>query len=127
MPLSRVVAGRETTTMIFARISSCVSRSVAAGIGIVCLFSISAQAGASVAAGEKLARLWCASCHVVASDQEAGNPDTPPFSEIAERADLSEASMEIWLAGTHPVMPDMSLSRAEIAALVAYIESFSAN
>ena len=82
-----------------------------------------ASAAASAAAGEKLARMWCANCHVVAPDQARGNPDVPPFSEIAKRDDLSGEQIETLLSGTHPVMPDMSLSRAEIAALVAYIRT----
>ncbi|PTW63336.1 cytochrome c553 [Breoghania corrubedonensis] len=85
-----------------------------------------AQAAASVAAGEKLAKLWCASCHVVSPDQTRGNPDVPPFSEIAENSTLSSEQIETLLSGTHPVMPDMSLSRAEIDALVAYIQSLKA-
>ncbi len=112
--------------MFFAPISSFVSRAVPASVGLVCLFGLTAQAGVTIAAGERLARLWCANCHVVASDQTTGNPDTPPFSEIAARQNLDEDALVTMLAGTHPVMPDMSLSRAEIGALVAYIESLAA-
>ena len=82
-----------------------------------------ATAAASVAAGEKLSQLWCANCHVVSSDQTSGNPDVPPFSEIADKSDLTAEQIETLLSGTHPVMPDMSLSRAEIDAIVAYIRS----
>ncbi len=67
-----------------------------------------------------MAKLWCANCHVVAADQAQSNPDVPPFSEIAAKPDLSVEQIKTMLSGTHP---DMSLSRAEIAALVAYIRS----
>ena len=85
-----------------------------------------AEAAGNVAEGETLAKLWCANCHVVSADQTRGNPDVPPFSEIAGKPDLSAEQIETMLAGTHPVMPDMSLNRAEIDALVAYIQSLKA-
>lgn len=86
------------------------------------LLSVPANAKASAAAGEALARQWCATCHVVAADQSRGNPDVPTFFTIAD-SDLTEAQIATFLSGNHPVMPDMALSRAEIAALVAYIRS----
>lgn len=82
-----------------------------------------ASAKGSVAAGEAIARQWCANCHVVAKDQTRGNPDVPTFHTIAKDPDLSDDRIETFLAGTHPVMPDMALSRAEIESLVAYIRT----
>ena len=46
---------------------------------------------ADVAHGERIARRWCASCHVVAPDQQKGSTDTPSFADIARRYDDDRA------------------------------------
>jgi len=72
--------------------------------------------------GERLARRWCASCHVVAADQRQGNTQAAPFSEIAKMPGFDAAKLALYLLLPHPRMPDMSLSRSEAADLAAYIE-----
>ena len=76
--------------------------------GLLLLIAVTALPQAALAAdavnGEKLAKRWCAACHVVASDQKSGNTQVAPFSAIAK-------------------MPDMNLSRSEAADLTAYIVS----
>jgi len=42
-----------------------------------------AAAAADAANGEKLAKRWCAACHVVASDQKNDDTQVPPVSAIA--------------------------------------------
>ena len=73
--------------------------------------------------GERLARRWCASCHVVAADQRQGNTQAAPFSEIAKMPGFDAAKLALYLLLPHPRMPDMSLSRSEAADLAAYIAS----
>lgn len=87
----------------------------------------SVWAAAAVAApdarnGERLARRWCASCHVVASDQRQPTNEAAPFSSIAGMPGFDEAKLALFLLAPHPPMPDMSLSRAEAADLAEYIE-----
>lgn len=84
-----------------------------------------ARAGSgNVAAGEKLARQWCAACHVVAEAQDrAATIGVPSFFDIAANPDMSEAKIATFLADPHPQMPDMGLSNLEIRDLVAYIGS----
>ena len=71
--------------------------------------------------GEKLAKRWCAACHVVASDQRQGNTQAAPFSAIAKTPGIDAAKIALYLLLPHPKMPDMNMSRAEAADLAAYI------
>jgi mono/diheme cytochrome c family protein len=72
--------------------------------------------------GEIIAKRWCASCHLVAEDQKQANADVSSFPSIA-RKKLSDEKLAAFLIDPHPKMPDMSLSRAEIADIIAYIGS----
>jgi mono/diheme cytochrome c family protein len=82
----------------------------------------SAQAVAlDLAHGERVARRWCAECHVVAPDQTHAKADAPSFSDIASRKTSREVAA--FLTDPHPRMPDMSLSRDEIADIVAYLKA----
>ena len=72
--------------------------------------------------GLKLSKLWCAACHVVASDQTAARVDVPTFSDIARRK-TEKKPLAVFLAEPHGKMPNMSLSRNEIDDIVAYIRS----
>jgi mono/diheme cytochrome c family protein len=71
--------------------------------------------------GERLARRWCASCHVVASDQRQVTGEAPPFSTIARQPNFDPARLSLFLLDPHPKMPDMSLTRLEASDLAAYI------
>jgi mono/diheme cytochrome c family protein len=74
-----------------------------------------------LAHGERVAKRWCAECHVVASDQARAKADAPSFADIASRKTSREVSA--FLTDPHPRMPDMSLSRDEIADIVSYLKS----
>jgi len=78
-------------------------------------------------AGEQIARTWCASCHTVAEDQAVASPDVPTFASLAKRPDVSPDGLATFLVAPHPPMPDMNLSREEIADVVAYILSLGKN
>jgi len=80
-------------------------------------------AAADVANGEILAKRWCATCHVVASDQQTANGQAPPFSAIGKTPELDPAKLALFLMLPHPKMPDMNLTRSEAADLAAYIAS----
>jgi mono/diheme cytochrome c family protein len=71
--------------------------------------------------GERLARRWCAPCHVVVSNQRGATSEAPPFATIANRPDFDAAKIAFFLLEPHPKMPNMSLSRTEAADLAAYI------
>jgi mono/diheme cytochrome c family protein len=71
--------------------------------------------------GERLARRWCAACHVVASNQRGPTGEAPPFATIAAKPDFDAARLAFFLLEPHPKMPNMQLSRTEAADLAAYI------
>jgi mono/diheme cytochrome c family protein len=80
---------------------------------------------ADSAHGEQLARRWCASCHVVASDQREASADAPPFSAIAHEPGFNAQRLAFFLLDPHPKMPNMSLTRIEAIDLAAYIASLA--
>ena len=76
--------------------------------------------------GEKLARRWCAGCHLVAPDQQRATTDAPPFVTIARRPGFSSDRLAFFLLAPHPKMPDMGLSRSEATDLADYIAKLGA-
>ena len=92
-----------------------------------------ASASASAALGDHIARTICSACHVVASDQDFPPlliQPAPPFAEIANRADTSEASLRHFITSTHwdertlpMTMPNPQLTDNQIRAVSRYILS----
>lgn len=97
------------------------SRIPAVLLSFIAMAVLSTAASAGVADGEKLAKRWCAACHVVASDQKSGSTQAPAFSTVAARPGFNAGALALFLLEPHPKMPDMGLSRAEAADLAAYI------
>jgi mono/diheme cytochrome c family protein len=75
------------------------------------------------ARGKTIAQRWCAECHVVSPNQARAKADVPTFGEIAERRAKDPVPIEQFLMNPHPKMPDMQLTRSEIADIVAYIKT----
>jgi len=97
------------------------SRTIAGLLSFIAVVALTNAAAADVANGEKLAKRWCASCHVVARDQNRGSTQAPPFSAIAKAGRFDASKVALYLLLPHPKMPDMSLSRQEAADLAVYI------
>jgi mono/diheme cytochrome c family protein len=97
------------------------SRIIAALLSFMAMGLLPTAASAGVADGEKLAKRWCAACHVVASDQKSGSTQAPAFSTVAAKPGFTAAALALFLLEPHPKMPDMNLSRGEAADLAAYI------
>lgn len=73
--------------------------------------------------GEQLARQWCASCHVLPGSRAQSALQGPPgFRDIAHGGKSAD-QLRVFLMRPHGAMPPLTLSRAEIGDLVAYIES----
>src|SRR5215510_4661140 len=96
------------------------------------MLALAATALGSVAAnaadpdhGQILARRWCATCHVVASNQQQSTGEAPPFAVIAKRPDFDASRLANFLLNPHPKMPNMSLTRTEASDLVAYIATLA--
>jgi cytochrome c len=91
-----------------------------AALAGICL--LPQRAGADAANGERLARQWCASCHFIdGSGPSATLPQGPPSFRVAA-GHLNPGELRAFLSHPHGAMPDLTLTRAEIDDLIAYIE-----
>jgi mono/diheme cytochrome c family protein len=88
---------------------------------LAALLAITPALAADPNNGERLARRWCSSCHVVATNQSGPTGEAPPFATIAREPDFTAAKLALFLLEPHPKMPNMQLSRTEAADLAAYI------
>ncbi|MBB3545160.1 c-type cytochrome [Rhizobium sp. BK176] len=89
---------------------------------------LAACVGGSVAAdrgnGQKIAERWCTGCHVVSPQQQQGSDQIPTFAQIRRSDRFDDQSLSTFLAAQHNSrMPNFSLTRSEIADLVAYIKA----
>jgi mono/diheme cytochrome c family protein len=100
-------------------------RHAAFALGLCASITGAAAMPADPARGEKLARNWCASCHIVANDQNHGADNVPPFATIARKPGFDGVKIAQFLMDPHPKMPDMQLSRDEAKDLGAYITSLA--
>lgn len=99
-------------------------RRVALATGaLAALGALASASAADAGRGETLARRWCATCHVVASDQARGQDNAPPFATIAQMPGFGADKIALFLLDPHPKMPDLQLSRIEREDLAAYIVS----
>jgi mono/diheme cytochrome c family protein len=81
----------------------------------------SAALAADTNHGADLAKRWCASCHMVTSDQKQASADVPPFAAIARKPDFTPEKLAYFLLDPHPKMPNFPLSRNEAIDIAAYI------
>jgi mono/diheme cytochrome c family protein len=88
---------------------------------LLATLSNSVAAPADPTNGERLAKRWCASCHIVSADQTRGADNVPPFAAIAKTPGFSGEKIGQFLLDPHPKMPDMQLTRDEARDLGAYI------
>ena len=96
-------------------------------ICLLALASFPMQQGAVAADashGKAIAERWCRSCHVVGPQQRNAPTDmAPSFASIASRPDFDAARLALLLLAPHPNMPNLSLSRSEVADLADYIKT----
>jgi len=86
------------------------------------LLAPGAGRAADPADGQDLAQQWCASCHAVAPGEATDKP-APSFESVVNERGRSDEWISTWLSTPHAMMPDLGLTRDEIAALVAYFDS----
>jgi cytochrome c len=80
--------------------------------------------GEDVRNGARLAGALCSNCHDVGTGTaERMLADVPGFAEIASRPGASAERLENFILVPHPAMPEVQLSRDELADIVAYILS----
>jgi mono/diheme cytochrome c family protein len=92
-------------------------------IAVIIGLTLSPAMGADADHGAELAKRWCASCHVVNSDQKQASADVPPFAALAQRSDFGAEKLAFFLLEPHPKMPNYPLSRNEAGDIAAYIET----
>jgi mono/diheme cytochrome c family protein len=84
-----------------------------------------AQTNSDVAEGQRLADVYCSSCHAIAAEGESRHPMAPPFRTLSRNYPvnaLEEAFAEGILVG-HRDMPEFRLEPDQIDDLLGYIES----
>ncbi len=112
----------------FFRLSPRLAAATRAGLAASALLaglSDGMAAPADVARGERLAKRWCAACHIVSADQKRGSDTAPSFASIAKRPSFSPQKLAQFLMNPHPKMPDMQLTRDETRDLGAYIATLA--
>lgn len=96
------------------------STRLVAVIAVLLAAASSAQAQ-SEREGEMLARSVCSPCHVVAPG--VGGGEGPAFAAVAAMSSTTGLALTAFLQTSHGKMPNISLSRDDIANLAAYILS----
>ncbi|MGE5270536.1 MAG: c-type cytochrome [Thiohalocapsa sp.] len=98
-------------------------RTTLPALAVLLVWLMPLTARADAAAGQELARRWCANCHVIDGGRPAATlPQGPPsFHAVAEHLDPGQ--LRAFLSHPHGAMPDLALTRAEIDDLIAYLET----
>jgi mono/diheme cytochrome c family protein len=74
--------------------------------------------------GKAIAERWCSGCHLVTAGQTTATTDkAPPFASLAKTPDFGAGKLALLLLAPHPNMPQLSLSRSEIADLAEFIRT----
>jgi mono/diheme cytochrome c family protein len=89
---------------------------LAAGAISICVASGS-RAADNAETGRSLAETWCKPCHAV--NQRQASDLAPPFTDIITRRSRPEIAS--FLANPHGQMPNIQLSRQQIADVVAFM------
>jgi mono/diheme cytochrome c family protein len=76
--------------------------------------------------GKDLAERWCKSCHLVGPGQTEAPADMPPpFAALAKDFTAREAEYRGFLQVPHAPMTEITLSRANIEDIIAYLHSLA--
>ncbi|CCM75358.1 c-type cytochrome [Rhizobium mesoamericanum] len=95
-------------------------------LGTLLVMFVGESTAADPRNGERIAERWCSGCHIVTSGQQQGSDQIPTFAQIGRSGRFDEQSLGVFLrAPHHSRMPNLSLTRSEVADLVAWIESHS--
>lgn len=80
--------------------------------------------GADVGAGQRLAQLRCAACHIVERSSRDEVADAPPFVAIGQKFDFNYDSLVLALLGPHRKM-NFSLTKRDADDVAAYIAALA--
>jgi len=98
---------------------------VLAPLALVAALPAQAQTGPvtpNPAAGLRLARTMCSSCHMVETGGAAtALADVPSFMEIARKPGQNAQRLQGFMIAPHPPMPTLQLTRQNLEDLAAHI------
>ncbi len=92
-------------------------------IGCCSLAIVAPSFAADADHGKDIAKRWCASCHLVERGQKSATDQAPAFDYLAKMPDFNANKLAFLLLLPHPNMPNVALSRAEVADMTDYILS----
>src|SRR5215831_11267519 len=99
-------------------------------IGIVLaqtiLLTSAATSASDAQAGRDIVMRSCVSCHATEGTRTASD-HAPPLSFLARANRERPASIRGWLMNPHPPMPNLMMSRKQIADVIAYLNSLPAS
>ena len=91
-------------------------------LALLVLAVVAAHAArADVNKGAQIARQWCANCHVIGDSNASAVPQGPPSFRTIARSGMTADQLRAFLSHPHGAMPDLALTREEIADLIGYI------
>ena len=97
---------------------------LAASCGALFLLTPLAASAQDVGRGERLAKTWCANCHVVdRNPPEASATGVPTFPALAAAQGQTPERLRAAMNPQHSRMPDLQLSKQQQEDLVTYIFS----
>jgi mono/diheme cytochrome c family protein len=74
--------------------------------------------------GLQLASTVCSKCHAVSADQPASPvAQAPRFEDVANSPGMTAIALTAWLQTSHPTMPNIKLTDAEMRDVIQYILS----
>ena len=83
----------------------------------------SQSSAADVEGGARIARQWCANCHVIGDAPGGTVQQGPPSFRAIAQGGLTPGQLQAFLSHPHGAMPDLALTRAEIDDVIVYIET----
>ncbi|MBO0742819.1 MAG: cytochrome c [Hyphomicrobiaceae bacterium] len=92
-------------------------------LGSILTSAAAPTADADVAKGRELARMWCASCHIIANNPTGPVPQGPPSFQAIADSGMAPDQLRAFLSHPHGAMPNLTLTRSEIDDLIGYITS----
>jgi mono/diheme cytochrome c family protein len=110
----------------FSIVAATVALLVASAVALtLCSRGASGQSQHSTSAGRLVAERFCVACHDIggAPTEGAVSAGVPGFATIAARPEQTAEAIAGRIVVPHPQMPDIQLTRREIADVSAYILS----
>ena len=79
--------------------------------------------GAQARRGLVFAQQRCSGCHGVVENRSSPNPESPPFEDIANRPNVTQATLRQFLRDSHnfPAAMNFEVDNSRISDLAAYI------